>query len=393
MNFTNQIGEIQLGKYYHVDYLEVSFVLLSPVIGYAIAALINNTIHIYLGQRGIAIIGPGLHVISFISATQHPPFPVFVIICMLTGLGSGLVDGGWNAWLGAIPNNNGIMGSLHGFYSLGATVAPLIATAVITKAGWQWYGFYYLMTSAALIEFGSSVAAFWTITGFKYRMIHQRIINQDAEDSSRICPTNNQNDKSTLQALGNVYTWLISAFIFVYAGIEISLADWILTLLVDVRHRSAFDASMVTTGYWGGFTIGRILLGFLISYLKIGHRSVTLCLLISMALHVVFWAKDDFVVSAISIPLLGFFLGPLFPEAVVMQTKLVPKHLHVAAVGIAVALGSAGGCVFPFIIGSIAKTKGIEILQPVILVMLLICQVIWLSLSSLSLKTETGRGT
>jgi fucose permease len=34
---------------------------------------------------------------------------------------------------------------LHGFYGLGATVSPLIATSMVTKAHLPWYYFYYLM--------------------------------------------------------------------------------------------------------------------------------------------------------------------------------------------------------------------------------------------------------
>ena len=54
-------------------------------------------------------------------------------------------DGGWNAWIGNMQSANEMLGFLHGAYGAGATIAPLIATSMITKGNLQWYTFYYLM--------------------------------------------------------------------------------------------------------------------------------------------------------------------------------------------------------------------------------------------------------
>lgn len=357
--------------------------LLSPVIGYLFAALANNAIHIRYGQRGIAMLGPGLHTIAFLAVALHPPYPVLILAFVLAGLGSGLVDAGWNAWIGSMPDSNGIMGSLHGFYGLGAALSPVVATSVINRLGWQWYGFYYLMALASALELCSSAAAFWSKTGERYRLNHKTY------SESEICPPgpgeevaeerlpDERKRSPIVQALGSPSSWLISMFIFLYAGIEISLADWILTLLVDHRNQTPYIGSMLTFSYWGGLTLGRIVIGFLIPFLKSGKGTVATCLVITILCHLIFTFKTDLVASAIVIPLLGFFLGPLFPEAVIMQTKLVHKNLHVAAVGFACALGSAGGCVCPFLVGVLANEYGIQVLQPVVLVMLLLCLACW----------------
>ncbi|KAF5017057.1 hypothetical protein F66182_11072 [Fusarium sp. NRRL 66182] len=75
-----------------------------------------------------------------------------------------------------------------------------------------------------------------------------------------------------------------------------------------------------------------------------------------MAFELIFWLIPQFYVSAVAIAIEGFFLGPLFPAAVVAATKLLPKHLHVTAIGFAAALGGAGAAVFPF-----ATEEGIQI--------------------------------
>jgi len=75
----------------------ISLVFLSPLVGYTASALLNNNIHLKFGQRGVAIISPGCHLLAYIVIAVHPPYPVLVIIFMVAGFGNGLADAAWNA--------------------------------------------------------------------------------------------------------------------------------------------------------------------------------------------------------------------------------------------------------------------------------------------------------
>jgi len=134
-----------LGTYYQISYTVVSLVFLSPFVGYVAAAALNNTLHKVVGQRGVAILGPGAHLVAYIVIALHPPYPVLVVVFILAGFGNGILDAAWNAWIGNLANPNEILGFLHGFYGVGATVSPLVATTMITRRGLQWYAFYYIM--------------------------------------------------------------------------------------------------------------------------------------------------------------------------------------------------------------------------------------------------------
>jgi fucose permease len=78
----------------------------------------------------------------------------------------------------------------------------------------------------------------------------------------------------------------------------------------------------------------------------------------------------QFTVSAIAVGLQGFFIGPLFPACIVVATKILPRHLHVSAIGFSAAAGSGGAAVFPFAVGAIAQRRGVAVLQPVVLAVL-----------------------
>jgi len=103
--------------------------------------------HIRFGQRGVAIVGPACHLMAFIVIAVHPPWPVIVTVFAFIGFGNGLLDAAWCAWIGNMAQANEVQGVLQSCYALGATVGPLISTAMFTKAGLPWYTFYYIMVS------------------------------------------------------------------------------------------------------------------------------------------------------------------------------------------------------------------------------------------------------
>jgi fucose permease len=44
-----------------------------------------------------------------------------------------------------MADSNQVLGLLHGWYGLGAVLAPLVATSLITEAKVGWWYFYYIM--------------------------------------------------------------------------------------------------------------------------------------------------------------------------------------------------------------------------------------------------------
>jgi fucose permease len=140
---------VQLQTYYDLTFVVISLVFLSPLVGYTASAFLNNTIHLKFGQRGVGVLAPACHLAAYIVIAVHPPYPVLVVVFMIAGFGNGLADAAWNAWMGNMANPNEILGFLHGFYGLGAVLAPLIATTMITKGQrLPWYTFYYVMVSS-----------------------------------------------------------------------------------------------------------------------------------------------------------------------------------------------------------------------------------------------------
>lgn len=328
-----------------------------------------------LGQRGIAFIGPICKVVAYTVISVHPPYGVLVFVYIFVGYGIGLGDAGWNAYIGDMANTNQLMGVLHGFYGLGATVSPLIATSLITKAHWPWFAYYYILLGGVVLELVVCMLAFWDCNASAYRA--SVASSADAHDS------NNSSTASLKDVLfrrpAARITWLCAFFLLGYMGVEVSLGGWIVTFMNRVRDGTPFASGIVATGFWLGLTLGRVTLGFITP--KIGEKlAISIYLPIVMALQLCFWLIPSFISSAIFVALEGFFLGPLFPAAIIATTKLLPKHLHVSAVGFATAFGGCGAAVLPFAVGAVAGATSVNSLQPMVLGMLAFVLAAWLGL-------------
>lgn len=366
-----------LQPFYNLSYAIVSLIFLSPFIGYTLSAVLNNAIHLKFGQRGVAFVGPLCHLLAYIINAVHPPYPVLVISFILAGFGNGLLDAGWNAWIGAMLNANEILGFLHAFYGLGATIAPLVATAMITRANLPWYYWYYCMLGFAVAELAISLYAFWEDTGAKFR---ERNARTSDEIGSRL-------REATMKMPAARITWLCAMFLLGYVGVEVALGGWIVEFMIKVRDAEKFAAGMSATGFWLGMTVGRVILGFVTP--RIGEKlSIMIYLPLAIGLQLLFWLVPQFYVSTVAVALQGFFLGPCFPAAVVACTKLLPKHLHVSSIGFAAAFGGSGGAIFPYAVGAIAQAKGVQVLQPIILALMAVIWCLWVMLPRMNKKLD-----
>ncbi|RBQ65764.1 hypothetical protein FVER14953_11358 [Fusarium verticillioides] len=351
--------------YYGINYTTVSTLFLVPVAGYVVAALTNNWIHYTLGQRGVAVLGPLCRLAAYIPVALHPPFPALPCVMLFTGFGNGIQDSGYNAWIGNMHRANELLGFLHGAYGLGGTIGPLIASAMVAEGKLNWYTFYYIMIGLAVVELVVGTAAFSGATGQVYR---QRVHYDEAKDRA-----------TARMALKKPITWIVAVFLLGYVATEVSLGGWIVTFMLRVRHAKPFLAGLTVTLFWLGLTLGRVVLGFVTE--RTGEKTaIMVYLVLSIGLELLYWLVPNFVASVIFVMLLGFFLGPLFPAAMVAATKLLPADYHVSAIGFAAAVGGGGAAVGPFAVGAIAQKTGVQVLQPIIVGLLGAITLVWLLL-------------
>ena len=115
---------------------------------------------------------------------------------------------------------------------LGGLLGPLIATAMITKAGLVWYKFFCFMIGAAGIEVMFSASTFWARTGTVFRESQSGFSTEDG---------------SIKEALKIRVVWISAIFLLIYVGIEVSIGGWVVSFMLDVRHVAPFNAGISAT--------------------------------------------------------------------------------------------------------------------------------------------------
>lgn len=152
LNFaTTGLGQSAIGAlipeieaYYSLRNGPTAFIFPTAIAGYFIAVFLMEKLHSTFGRRGIAFAGPTMRLLVCGILVLGPPFPVALVSYLIFGFGTGFTDAGLCAWGSGVPFANIVQGAMHGSWSVGCVMGPLVAVQIIER-GWQWFGFYRIL--------------------------------------------------------------------------------------------------------------------------------------------------------------------------------------------------------------------------------------------------------
>lgn len=75
-----------------------------------------------------------------------PLFSIALTGYFLMGFGTGLSDAGFCAWAANVPYASVVQGFMHGSYSVGSILGPLLANLMLKNVH-EWYEFYRMTVS------------------------------------------------------------------------------------------------------------------------------------------------------------------------------------------------------------------------------------------------------
>ncbi|KAK2045746.1 major facilitator superfamily transporter [Colletotrichum somersetense] len=373
--FVSTIGVIipHLQQDYQLTDIHVSSIFLVGPVGYCFASSLSNRIHLGLGQRGIAVIGPVCHFFYAATGALHPPFPVFLLGVGIGSFGMGLLDGSWCAWVAGLKSANTLSGILHGSFSVGAAICPYIAGVLFSKNNSLWYQWFYVLSFASALEALVLCLAFRHEDANKYRK------NRAGPNKQRVIKVNQR------EVLNYSAIWIYAAYLLADVGTESTVSGWVVAFMLRVRHTGTYSSSVCSSGFWTGMAIGRLALGFVTD--KLGaRRAVILYLLFAPVFVVLFILVRVLWVSVLSMSLVGFCMGPLFPSCIVELVKLLPKGLHVGAVSFVASVGQIGGAVLPYVLGVITQAIGLWMFPYMLLAQFSVMLLIWILSLTLTRK-------
>ncbi|CCO27420.1 Bypass of stop codon protein 6 [Rhizoctonia solani AG-1 IB] len=281
----------------------------------------------------------------------------------INGFGIGLQNAQSNGFITELPNNTSAkLGLLHAGYGAGAFIAPFVATQFAQIPRWS---FHFLISLG--ISLVNSLSLFFV---FRLRRQHEIMgIPGPHSDNASI----SQNDENMYKMVfSSRAAQLLAIFAWVYVGTEVTVGGWIVTFIVEERGGGA-SAGYVSSGFFGGLMLGRVLL------LWIGERRVIyLYSVLAIGLELVIWLVPDVIGNAVAVSFVGVLLGPMFPIVMKITSGLVPKRILTGCIGWIASSGQVGSAVFPFMTGALAQKYGVKVLQPMLVGMIGSLILLWM---------------
>jgi fucose permease len=267
-----------------------------------------------------------------------------------------------------LANNTALLGFYQGAYGIGGITGPLIATAIVSH-GSKWSRFYIIELGLAAFNLLFSAWAYWNYEQESQQDSHE-------SDSALPAPSPSNHQTGTRKAatsrkwqsfkslISSKPTVLGACFIFAYQGAEVAISGWIISFLVQFRHGDPSRVGFVTSGFWAGITLGRFTLSFLAH--QMGERLFVFIVTAgALILELLVWFVPSIPGDSVAVAFSGLLLGPVYPCAVHIFQRLIPKKRQISSLSLIASVGSSGGAVAPFMTGMLAQRVGTFVLHPI----------------------------
>ena len=353
-------------NYYNISYSIVSLMWMGNAAGFIFIACVSARDVHHFSTRSCILIGCFFNLVMYVLVLTGSKFPLIVTGFFFGGMGLGLTISQFHVFLTNFDKSSTYLGYFHGTYGLGATIGPLVGTALV-EHHINWNYFYFILIGLMIINIANIYFAFM---GMDEDLKQFEVEHQTLPDVT---------ERSILaDALTNKLTWLASLFVLFYQGGEVSLGGWIVTFLRDYRHHKNPSVGYVASGYWFGVTLGRLLLTRNLHKYLNPRRGTTVVVCGAMVAISLAWAIDNLIATGVFVSLAGVCIGPIYSLMVLHISRLFPRKILVVSLTITTAFGSSGGALFPFLVGLISQYIGAMTVMPAFIIMFSIMFTFWI---------------
>jgi len=327
------------------SYTTAGAIIAAGSIGYFLSSYLAGIFLSVVGLRltlslSLLLIFAGL---EFFAATPVPWLNM--LLYFIVGVGQGGIELSVN-WATLRMEGTGggrAMSLMHGAFSIGAVVGPLII-AILIGADLEW----------TLIYRGIGIL-FLAIAVFMQFMPLAAL----GKDKGHIAGGSRRN------LFRHPAYWLGFFALFVYVGVELGISNWVAEYFVRVFGAPIATGSFMVSLFWAGLLVGRFGVPFLQATIK--REKIFIVLSVLMALSVIVLASIGFinngkiasVIAGVLVIFAGFGCSIIYPNIMSIIGDLFP-HTQSEAVGFAAMGGGMGGFVFPYLMSAVSTAWGIR---------------------------------
>lgn len=327
------------------SYTTAGAVIAFGSVGYFLSSYVAGILLSVLGLRltislALLFIFAGLEFF----AAQTTPW-LNMLLYFIIGVGQGGIELAvdWGTLRMEGPGGGRAMSLMHGAFSIGAFVGPLII-AILISARLQW----------TLVYRGIGVLFFLIAIFLQFMPLSA--LGRDRGHA----PGSSRRDLFKHPAY-----WLGFFALFVYVGVELGISNWVAEYFVSVFKTPIPTGSFMVSLFWGGLLLGRF--GMPVIQRSITREKILISLSLVMAISVIGLATVGFlgsgtlvtVIAGMLVMLSGFGCSIIYPTVMSIIGDFFP-HTQSEAVGFAAMGGGMGGFAFPYLMSGISAAWGIR---------------------------------
>lgn len=304
-----------------------------------------------IGRYGLGrylVTGGAIMACGLVGYVIAPTWIALIASAFVTTLGFSFYNAGLNIFVSS-RYTAGQFNWLHACYGVGQTVAPTVATLIITRLGQSWHWAYVV------------VLAFSAVATLMILITRARWVMPSDGDRKPGAPGK---PAGVFETLRIPIVLLGMALFFMTSGVIAGTGQLSNTLLTG---RGVVDAGFWISFYWLSFTIGRIVMGF------IAHRLdntllIRTSLIIAAFGTLLLWQTGSAALNLLGLAAIGLACAPIYPTLISETHRRVEARYRANAIGFEMAGAGLGQSIYPGLIALVAQHSSLGVIAPMLFV-------------------------
>ncbi|MEL6406268.1 MAG: MFS transporter [Chloroflexota bacterium] len=329
---------------FNVDVSAIGILLFFATLGAMIATFVSGTLLTTFRFHTLILVAMGVLAIGMFMMASASTWFILLVVIFITYMGRGVLDAGFNHFF-SVNYDTSAMNWLHASWGIGLTVAPFLMTMILVDFGLSWRVGYISIGVIAIVMIVliASTLSVWSLGE-----------TQDANT-----PETDYPPASPMEAIRQPAIIVSMLIFFLYGGVEIGTGQLANTLLVDGRQVSQEVAGLWLSFYWGAFTVGRILLGWIA--MRFADKFLLRFGMITAIVGAFILAWNPMpLIGLLGLIAIGFGLSGIFPTLISMTAQRVGQQFSAQAIGFQIGSAGLGASLLPGLIGMFAGQLGLE---------------------------------
>ncbi|MFB5673528.1 sugar MFS transporter [Paenibacillus terreus] len=318
--------------HYGRDYTDGGTLIFAQFAGFLIGVLISPSLAARYGKRPALVLALFLLCAAQLLYALLPPWGWMYLIGAASGFGFGMVEAVIGTIvIGGVKEGTGsVMSRLEVFFGLGALAMPALAGWLIVLGMWR-FSFPIIALMAAVM------AVFWLTASFGKL---DPVLN---ERQSSIAAASERKVIYTSRMLPLLALFIL--FFFLYVGTEMSLANFLPSMLLERLELGEAQAALSVTCFWLAMSVGRVFSGKIADAYGYG-RYVVISSAAAALLFLLFPLANGTAGTFALIILLGLGMSGIFSIALVFASRMLPGTEDMTT-SLLIAAGGVGGALLP----------------------------------------------